>query len=828
MTSRFFNRELSLLDFQERVLAIAENPNVPLLERLKFVAIVSSNLDEFFQVRVAGLMEQHAAGLGKVTPDGRTPGEQLAEIRGRAEQLLARTERVFLAELRPALAEHGIHIARWDDLDEADRKELVARFEAEIYPVLTPLAFDPAHPFPFISNLSLNLAVIVRNPKTGASQFARVKVPPLLPRFLAAGEDGATFVPVEEVIASQLESLFPGMEITGAHPFRVTRSAEQAVEEEEADDLLAAMEELLHTRHRFSRLVRLEIDPTMPEEILELLREEMDLDDTGVYVSRAVVGLGGLWSIYGLDRPDLKDDPWTPITQPILGKGHLETSLFDRIRERDVLVHMPYDAFGTSVGAFIAEAASDPDVMAIKQTLYRTSDPEDPAVGGEASIVRSLIRAAHEGKQVVVLVELKARFDEEANITWARLLEEAGVHVVYGVAGLKTHAKIALVVRRERGGLRRYSHIGTGNYNPKTARIYEDFGLFTADDEIGADLTELFNVLTGYSRQRKYRKLLVAPTTLRKQMMRRIEAQSRPGGRIVWKLNHLVDPDIIEALYRASGEGAEIDLIVRGVCCLRPGVEGMSERIRVRSIVGEFLEHSRIYRFGEGSDAEYLMGSADMMQRNLNGRVESITPIEDDRLRARLEEVLQITLSDDSLAWELRPDGTWSKVTTTTGMHTHARLKSVARARAHGAAPDPRRAVETTDVVVAAGGIVERSSDDHREVLLVHRPAYDDWSFPKGKLHEGETEADAAAREVLEETGHRCTLGPEVGIIEYVDRTGNRKVVRYWLMRAVDGAFTPNEEVDEVRWLTPTDALDLLSYDRDRALLRSVTEGGVA
>ena len=827
VTKRFFNRELSLLDFQERVLAIAENPNVPLLERIKFVAIVASNLDEFFQVRVAAILEQFAAGLGKAAPDGLTPGDQLEEIRERAIVLLARIERVFANELKPALDEQGIHIARWADLSEDHRKELVTVFEAEIYPVLTPLAFDPAHPFPFISNLSLNLAVIVRNPKTGASQFARVKVPPLLPRFLAVG-DGMTFVPVEEVIAAQAEALFPGMEILGTHPFRVTRSADQAVEEEEADDLLAAMEELLHTRHRFSRLVRLEIDPTMPDEILRLLRREMDLDDKGVYIARSILSLAGLWSIYAVDRPNLKDDPWIPVTQPVLGKGH-DRPLFDRIGQGDVLVHMPYDAFGTSVGAFIAEAASDPNVVAIKQTLYRTSDPEDPAIGGEASIVRSLIKAAHEGKQVVVLVELKARFDEEANISWARLLEEAGVHVVYGVAGLKTHAKIALVVRRERGGLRRYSHIGTGNYNPKTARIYEDFGLFTGDDEIGADLTELFNVLTGYSRQRKYRKLLVAPTTLRRRMIRRIRDQAKPGGRMVWKLNHLVDPEIIEELYAASAAGAEIDLIVRGVCCLRPRAPGMSDRIRVRSIVGEFLEHSRIFRFGSGEDSEYLIGSADMMQRNLNGRVEALTPIEDPQLRRRLEEVLQIGLSDDSLSWELHEDGSWTKVPTATGMHTHARLKTLALARAHGAAPDPEQAVETSDVVIAAGGIVERTSDDAaREVLLVHRPAYDDWSFPKGKLSDGEAERDAALREVQEETGYRCTLGPEVGVIEYTDRTGSRKVVRYWSMKAIDGEFTPNDEVDEMRWVTPARALDLLSYDRDRALLRMVTEGGVA
>jgi polyphosphate kinase len=824
MESRFFNRELSLLDFQERVLALAENPNTPLLERVKFVAIVSSNLDEFFQVRAAGLREHEAAGLLRTSADGMTATEQLRAIAERCHVLIDRKERLFIKEILPALAEHDIRLADWSELAAADRAELVEMFESEIYPMLTPLAVDPSHPFPFISNLSLNLAVLVRNPKTGANQFARVKVPPLLPRFIVLS-DGTRFVPVEQVIAAHIDRLFPGMEIENHHPFRVTRSADQAVEEEEAGDLLEAMESLLVTRHRFSRVIRLEVDGTMPSEVLDFLLAEMNLDSSAVYVSEGPLALNGLWGIHDLDRPELKHEIFTPVTQKALSAKNDKVDFFERLRERDILIHLPYDSFVSSVQAFIAQAAHDPDVVAIKQTLYRTSDPEDPALGGERSIVRSLMAAARAGKQVVVLIELKARFDEEANINWARMLEEAGVHVVYGVAGLKTHSKIALVVRRESGGLRRYSHVGTGNYNPKTAVLYEDLGILTADDDIGADLSELFNVLTGFSRQKKYRRLLVAPTSLRRKMVRRIRKQANRGteGRIVIKCNHLVDPQIIDELYEASRAGVQIDLVVRGICCLRPGVPGMSDNIRVRSLVGKYLEHSRIFRFGEGDAVEYLIGSADLMQRNLNGRVEAVVPVADPNLQERLEEVLQVSLADDLLAWDLQPDGSWVKSVPLHGLNTQLRLEEVAVERSKGADPDAASAVEAVDVVLAAGGLLHRDGENGEvELLIVHRPKYDDWSFPKGKLVPGETEAEAALREVFEETGYDAALGDELGSVDYVDLDGAHKVVRYWAMTRRGGTFTENEEVDEARWLPLPEAVAVLSYDRDRALARSL------
>jgi len=821
--SRHFNRELSLLDFQERVLAIAENPNLPILERAKFVAIVASNLDEFFQVRVAGLREQVAAGVSEVT-GAQSPAALLGAIRRRCLALASRIERLVARQMVPGLAEHGIHLVDWKSLDEEERDAAYAVFERDIYPLLTPLGFDPAHPFPFISNLSLNLAVTLHDPASDESRFARVKVPSLLPRFLEVGAQGR-LVPIEQVIAAHLPTLFPGMDIVGYHTFRVTRSAEQEVEEAEAYDLLEAMKEMLHTRSRFSRVVRLEVSAGMPADVLDLLAGQLGLDETGVYPVRGLLSLSGFWALHNLNRPELKEPVWTPTVQPALADPE-GGSIFDRIRRRDLLVHLPYESFPTSVGAFIAEAARDPAVVAIKQTLYRTSSPEDPAAGGEASIVQSLMQAGREGKQVAVLVELKARFDEEANITWARLLEEAGVHVVYGVAGLKTHAKVALVVRREGGRLVRYSHIGTGNYNPQTARLYDDLGLLTDDEDLGADLSELFNVLTGYSSRQQYRRLLVAPTSLRQQVIEQIHSQAGPEGRIVLKLNHLVDDEIIDELYAAAAAGAQIDLVVRGQCCLRPGVPGLSERIRVRSIVGKYLEHSRILRFGEGPAAAYFIGSADMMPRNLDRRVEAVAPIDDQSLRLRLEEILQVCLADDTLAWELGPTGTWTKVPTERGVNTHLRLQALSVERARGAAPDPAWATTISGVVVASGGLVGRRNEGGKfEVLVVHRPAYDDWSFPKGKALDGEPAADTALREVLEETGYQCSLGPEIATLEYTDRHGSRKLVRYWAMTAVGGGFTPNVEVDEVRWLTSEGALHLLTYDRDRAVLRSLLAG---
>ena len=820
MTQRLTNRELSILDFQHRVLAVAEDPNVPLLERVRFLAIVAANLDEFFQVRVASLLDKAVSGVPLETDDGLGVDEQLLIVRGRVQALEARMQRLFDAELRPGLRAHGIVIADWDELDEDATKALVETFETSIYPMLTPLAVDPSHPFPYISNLSLNLAVTVLDSAGRSPRFARVKVPPLLPRYLPI-DDGSTFVPTEQVIAAQVASLFPGRTVLSAHPFRVTRSAEQALAE--TDDLVSAMEELLETRHRFSNVVRLEVDPTMPEHVIELLRSEMRIRHQDVYLTGGQLALSGLATVAALRHPDLRHEQPVAATQPILVPGPDET-IFDRIRQRDILVHLPYDSFANAVGAFIAAASRDPHVVAIKQTLYRTSDPDDPALGGEQSIVHSLVSAARAGKQVVVIVELKARFDEEANIAWARILEEAGAHVVYGIVGLKTHAKVALVVRREGDRLVRYSHIGTGNYNPKTARLYEDLGLLTADQDIGSDLTELFNVLTGLGRRDSYRRLLVAPVTLRHEIVERIRAQAALGsnGHITMKINHLVDPAVIEELYAASAAGTPVDLIVRGTCCLRPQVPGLSDTITVRSIVGRYLEHSRVFRFGAGDDAEYLIGSADMMHRNLDARVEALVPIQHPRLQRRLDEMLRVYLGDDRLAWELEGDR-WTRVPTTVGLDSHRRFQTLADARAHGAYPDPDHAASSPNVIVAAGGIVTRTpSGGVREVLIVHRPGYDDWSFPKGKTDPDETEAETALREVREETGYLCSLGAAVGTVEYRTPAGLPKVVTYWAMTPEAGEFEPNDEVDRIEWLPFPTAMDRLTYERDRSLLRTL------
>jgi polyphosphate kinase len=662
------------------VLALAEDAALPLLERLKFVAIFAQNLDEFFQVRVSGLQEQVEAGVSKRSPDGRTPAEQLEGIRERAQELSDKAAELFAAELVPALEKERIKIVRSvEALDPADLGYLEREFVERIFPVLTPLSVDPAHPFPYISNLSLNLAAMVRDPMTGVRRFARVKVPPLLPRFVPL-PDGERFVPLETVIASHLDRLFPGMELVAHHTFRLTRDADLEVEEDEAEDLLEAIRSVLRRRRRGANPVRLEIDETMSAEVLELLRRELDLEESEVVVSPGMLDLGGLWSLAELDRPELKQEPWVPVTQPRLSNGEAPPDLFGVLRAGDVLVHHPYDSFASSVEAFVEQAARDPSVLAIKQTMYRTSAQESP-------IIRALIRAAELGKQVVALVELKARFDEEANITYARELEQAGVHVVHGVVGLKTHAKISLVVRREAGGVRRYAHVGTGNYNPVTAKLYEDIGLLTADPEIGADLTDLFNLLTGYSRQRDYRTLLVAPHYLRPQMIELIRGQGRPGGRIVLKMNALVDPDMIDALYEASQAGAEVDLIVRSICCLRPGVPGLSERIRVRSLVGRYLEHSRIFRFGEHDEVTHYIGSADLMQRNLDRRVEALVPVSDPALAARLDQILEVLMQDDMLAWTLGPDGAWTKIRGEREIDAQQRLQELAVERAGSPRP---------------------------------------------------------------------------------------------------------------------------------------------
>jgi len=656
---------------------MAEDPHLPLLERVRFLAIFSQNLDDFFQVRVAGLKEQVLAAVAVSSPDGMSPLDQLKAIRGRVEGLVERQVGLYNTGIVPALADAGITIVRADEVSKKELSQLHAVFRQQIFPVLTPLAVDPGHPFPYISHLSLNLAVTVRDPQRRQQRFARVKVPPVLPRFIPLSEDNR-YMPLEDVIALHLQALFPGMDVIAHHPFRVTRDGDLDDVDSDAEDLLAAIQTELRRRRRHARVVRLEVDPGMSPEVLELLTRELELQPADVYQSEGLLDLGSLNALWQLDRPDLKEEPWTPATQPRLrGIGAEVPDLFAVLRAGDVLAHHPYDSFATSVEAFIDHAASDPNVLAIKQTLYRTSGPGSP-------IVRALIRAAESGKQVAALVELKARGDEQANIAWARALEEANVHVVYGLVGLKTHAKVTLVVRREGNRIQNYVHVGTGNYNPSTAHGYEDVSLLTSDPDIGADVTELFNLLTGYSRQHRYRKLLVAPSSLRSGIMQLIEREAKPGGRIAIKVNNLIDPDIIDGLYAASQAGAEIDLIVRSMCSLRPGVPGLSERIRVRSIVGRFLEHSRIFRFGGGNQPDWYLGSPDLMQRNLDRRVEAVAPVTDPKLCGRLAEIFEIGLADDVLAWELGSDGAWQRVPNERGLNSHKRFQELALERARG------------------------------------------------------------------------------------------------------------------------------------------------
>lgn len=670
----YFSRELSWLEFNYRVLHEAIDPRTPLLERLKFMAIFSSNLDEFFMVRVAGLNQQVEAKVRKLTPDGRMPSEQLEAIGQRLRPLVTLQHEHFDGELGPILAKHGLHILDYMDLNQEQRTYLQNYFEEQIFPVLTPLAVDPGHPFPYISNLSLNLAVVIQDPETAEELFARVKVPKVLPRFLPLPEHlwgkSAVWagVPLEQIIAHNLASLFPGMNILECHPFRITRNADLAVEEDEAEDLLLAIEQELRKRRLAGSVVRLEIQSTTPESVKNLLMQELSINPNAVYEADGLLGLGDLMSFMSLPLPHLKDPVWNPVVPARLRRlvesngphfqrdGEEGEDIFSVIRAADLLLHHPYHSFSATVQRFITQAAYDPNVLAIKMTLYRTS--------GDSPILNALIAAAENGKQVAVLVELKARFDEENNIIWARKLEQAGVHVVYGLVGLKTHTKIVLVVRREEDRIRRYVHIGTGNYNPKTARFYTDLGLLTCREDLGADLTDLFNYLTGYSRQRSYRKMLVAPVNLRDRMtsliLREAEhAQKGYSGRIVAKMNALVDPKIIASLYEASRAGVQIDLIVRGMCCLRPAITDVSENIRVISIVGRFLEHSRIYYFHNAGQEEVYIGSADWMSRNLDRRVEAIAPIEDPNLAKDLQEILGIMLADNRKAWELQPDGSY-------------------------------------------------------------------------------------------------------------------------------------------------------------------------
>ena len=676
---RYINRELSWLDFDARVLALAKDPERPLLERVRFLSIFVANLDEFFQVRVSGLLEQREAGIHQATPDGMTPAEQLVGIRARVSGLMQEVHQLYTDVFVPELEKAGIRMVGWRELDGEPRAWLTEVFNERIFPVLTPLSVDPAHPFPYISSLSLNLAVLVGDPTTGGRRFARLKVPPLLPRFFAL-PDGERFIAIEHVIAAHLDRLFPGMQVGAHYVFRVTRDADLDVEEDEAGDLLEEIQTVLLRRRRGASCVRLEIEAGTPREVVDLLSRELDLEEDQIYESSIPLDISGLDMLDGLNRPELKREPWVPVTAPALAQyGEAAPDIFEVLRRADVIVHHPYESFVTSVEEFVETAAADPNVLAIKQTLYRTSV--------DSPIVQALGRAAEVGKQVVALVELKARFDEEANINWARTLERAGAHVVYGVVGLKTHAKVSLVVRREGLAIRRYAHIGTGNYNSKTASLYEDIGLLTADQALCTDVADLFNLLTGYSRQPSYGKLLVAPLTLRAALLELIREQEAagPAGEIVMKMNSLGDPELIDALYSASQAGTRIDLAVRGVCCLLPGVPGLSDTIRVQSIVGRFLEHSRIFRFGTVAEGRrYLIGSADIMPRNLDHRVEAVVPVERVDLQQRLDEILGAVFADDVLASELGPDGVWRRVPTERGLDAQAELIRLATERARG------------------------------------------------------------------------------------------------------------------------------------------------
>ncbi|WP_373287010.1 RNA degradosome polyphosphate kinase [Wenjunlia tyrosinilytica] len=688
--NRFLDRERSWLAFNERVLELAEDPATPLLERAAFLAIFSSNLDEFFMVRVAGLKRRIATGVAQRSASGLQPREVLDSIWSRSRELMARHAACFTHEVAPELAAEGIEIIRWSELTEKEQSRLFSLFRQQIFPVLTPLAVDPAHPFPYISGLSLNLAVVVRNPVSGHKHFARVKVPPLLSRFYEASPQ--RYVPLEDVIGAHLEELFPGMEVLAHHTFRVTRNEDLEVEEDDAENLLQALEKEL-MRRRFGPPVRLEVEETIAPDVLDLLVRELKIKDAEVYPLPGPLDLTGLFAIAGLDRPDLKYPKFVAGTHRDLAEVESASppDIFAALRERDVLLHHPYDSFSTSVQAFLEQAAADPDVLAIKQTLYRTSG----STSGDSPIVDALIDAAESGKQVLVLVEIKARFDEQANIKWARKLEEAGCHVVYGLVGLKTHCKLSLVVRQEGDVLRRYSHVGTGNYHPKTARLYEDLGLLTADPQVGADLSDLFNRLSGYSRRESYRRLIVAPKSLRDGLVNRImkEIAHHRAGRPAYvriKVNSMVDEGVIDALYRASQAGVPVDVWVRGICALRPGVPGLSENIRVRSILGRFLEHSRVFVFGNGGEPEVWIGSADMMHRNLDRRIEALVKVTDPAHRASLNRLLEMGTSDETASWHLTQDGDWIRHSTDPEgrplRHVQEFLIDVARRRRRGTA----------------------------------------------------------------------------------------------------------------------------------------------
>ncbi len=657
LADRFLDRELSWLHFNKRVLELAEDPNLPLLERVRFLAIFTSNLDEFFMVRVAGLKRRIAAGVAVRAASGLLPREVLEQIWSTTNELMQRQAELFRDVIVPELAKEEIELLRWSDLDRDEQKQMKKLFKERVFPVLTPLAVDPAHPFPYISGLSLNLAVLVRNPKTKKEHFARVKVPPIFARFVPVGEQ--RFVPLEDVIAEHLKLLFPGMQVIAVHTFRVTRNEDLEVEEDDAENLLAALEKEL-LRRRFGPPVRLEVEENIDEHILELLISELGVSAAEVYRIPGPLDLRGLLTIADIDRAELKYPAFVPSTHTALAEVESASpvDVFSSLQRRDVLLHHPYDSFSTSVQQFIEQAAADPHVLAIKQTLYRTS--------GDSPIIDALIDAAESGKQVLVLVEIKARFDEQANIRWARKLEHAGCHVVYGLVGLKTHCKLAMVVRDEPDGIRRYAHIGTGNYNPKTARYYEDFGLLTSNPEIGEDIANLFNNLSGFSRHGDYQHLLVAPDTGRDGLITRIrrEVENQQGGqpaRIRIKANSIVDEAIIDELYRASQAGVPVDLLTRGICAARPGVPDLSENMRVRSILGRFLEHSRIFWFENAGTPEAWIGSADLMHRNLDRRIEALVRLPGEALVAEVGRLLDMAFDEGTASWWLQPSGEWER-----------------------------------------------------------------------------------------------------------------------------------------------------------------------
>jgi polyphosphate kinase len=683
-----FNREVSWVDFNDRVLQLAADPAHPWLERVKFAAIFTSNLDEFFMIRVAGLHDQVDAGITDKRRAGLNPSETIDALRATIQPQLERQARLFDEQLRPALAEHGIRVVGLEQVSAEQRQALDERFRRQILPVLTPLAVGLGRPFPYISNLSLSLAVLVRDPKTDHTVFARVKVPKeMIPRFVPVVEGEETFVRLEDLIAENLGALFPGMQVIDRSVFRVTRDADFEISDE-ADDLLEAVEAELR-RRPFGEVVRLEVEAEVSARIREELIGALGVSERQVYTVPGMLDMNDLWQLVGLPgHAELRDEPFHAITQPRLVEAEEDgRSIFSAIREGDILVHHPYESFATSVERFVLEAVRDPDVLAIKQTVYRTSD--------DSPLVPSLIRATEQGKQAVCLVELKARFDEQANIAWGRKLEESGVHVVYGLPNMKTHAKTLLVVRREGDGVRRYVHIGTGNYHPKTARLYTDFGLFSCDERLGADVADMFNFLTGYGRPTGYREVLVAPNFMLEGLVERIERaiEARRAGehaQIKLKMNALVHPRVIEALYRASQAGVPVDLNVRGICCLVPGIPGVSDGIRVVSILGRFLEHSRIYAFEIGAETEVFIGSADLMPRNLDNRVELITPVRDPAAKAELLDTVERCLADNTAAWELRRDGSWERLRPGPGEEPrNVQRELIARARAMEAESTP-------------------------------------------------------------------------------------------------------------------------------------------